>query len=241
MPAPQPSSARSRLPLRAAVLGGVMALLAAFGATMPVAAQTAQDPIRMRIVGGLASLSQYVDYEEPFWKDRVPQLTHGRVRAEIAPFDRSGIRGQEMLQLMRLGVVPYGYVLLGARGGGGAAAQRARPATDEYRHRGAPPHGRARPPGDRPAAARPVQRRAALDLHLSVAGDVLPAALLRPLRPHGSPDPHLQRRPVGTRRRARRHPGGDPARRDRAGDPRRAWSNARSPARSRATRSACTR
>ena len=33
-------------------------------------------------------------------------------RAEIAPFDRSGIRGQEMLQLMRLGVVPFGTVLL---------------------------------------------------------------------------------------------------------------------------------
>ena len=28
------------------------------------------------------------------------------------PFDRSGIRGQEMLQLMRLGVVPFGTVLL---------------------------------------------------------------------------------------------------------------------------------
>ena len=29
-----------------------------------------------------------------------------------APFDRSGIRGQEMLQLMRLGVVSFGTVLL---------------------------------------------------------------------------------------------------------------------------------
>ena len=28
------------------------------------------------------------------------------------PFDRSGIRGQEMLQLMRLGVVPFGTILL---------------------------------------------------------------------------------------------------------------------------------
>jgi TRAP-type C4-dicarboxylate transport system substrate-binding protein len=71
------------------------------------------DPIRLRVVGGLANLSQFVDFESPFWLDRVPVLTAGRVRPEISPFDRSGIRGQEMLQLMRLGVVPFGYVLLG--------------------------------------------------------------------------------------------------------------------------------
>ncbi len=71
------------------------------------------DAIRLRIVGGLATLSQYVDFEAPFWTDKVPQITGGRVRAEISSFDRAGIRGQEMLQLMRLGVVPFGYVLLG--------------------------------------------------------------------------------------------------------------------------------
>jgi TRAP-type C4-dicarboxylate transport system substrate-binding protein len=69
-------------------------------------------PIRLKVAGGLAELSQYVRYEQPFWTRRVPELTGGRVRAEIAPFDRSGIRGQEMLQLMRLGVVPFGDVLL---------------------------------------------------------------------------------------------------------------------------------
>jgi TRAP-type C4-dicarboxylate transport system substrate-binding protein len=59
-------------------------------------------------------VSQFVRYERPFWTQRVPDLTGRRVRAEIAPFDHSGIRGQEMLQLMRLGVVPFGTVLLSA-------------------------------------------------------------------------------------------------------------------------------
>jgi TRAP-type C4-dicarboxylate transport system substrate-binding protein len=71
-----------------------------------------QAPIRLKIVGGLADVSQYVRYEEPFWRTRIAELTEGRVQAEIAPFDRSGIRGQEMLQLMRLGVVPFGTALL---------------------------------------------------------------------------------------------------------------------------------
>ncbi|MFC7476056.1 TRAP transporter substrate-binding protein [Dankookia sp. GCM10030260] len=69
-------------------------------------------PIQIKVVGGLASISQYVRYEAPFWTERVPGLTNGRIKAEVAPFDRSGIRGQEMLQLMRLGVVPFGTVLL---------------------------------------------------------------------------------------------------------------------------------
>lgn len=72
----------------------------------------ADEPLRLKVVGGLADVSQYVRYEEPFWRQRITQLTDGRVVAEIAPFDRSGIRGQEMLQLMRLGVVPFGTALL---------------------------------------------------------------------------------------------------------------------------------
>lgn len=72
----------------------------------------AQESIRLKVVGGLADVSQYVRYEEPFWRQRITELTNGRVTAEIAPFDRSGIRGQEMLQLMRLGVVPFGTALL---------------------------------------------------------------------------------------------------------------------------------
>lgn len=91
----------------------VLGLLLA--ASLPAAAQgpaPLHPPIQIRVVGGLATLSQYVRYEAPFWTERLAGLTNGRVRAEIAPFDRSGIRGQEMLQLMRLGVVPFGTVLL---------------------------------------------------------------------------------------------------------------------------------
>jgi TRAP-type C4-dicarboxylate transport system substrate-binding protein len=73
----------------------------------------AADPvIQLKVVGGLAGVSQYTKLEEPFWTQEVPELTRGRVQAEIHPFDRSGLPGQEMLQLMRLGVVPFGTALL---------------------------------------------------------------------------------------------------------------------------------
>jgi TRAP-type C4-dicarboxylate transport system substrate-binding protein len=87
-------------------------LLLAGGHPSAAAGETQPAPIRLRVAGGLADLGQYLRHEQPFWHRRVPEITEGRVRAEIAPFDRSGIRGQEMLQLLRLGVVPYGNLLL---------------------------------------------------------------------------------------------------------------------------------
>jgi TRAP-type C4-dicarboxylate transport system substrate-binding protein len=81
-------------------------------APLPAAAQ-ASAPVQIDVVGGLAGVSQYERLEQPFWSSRVPEITGGRVQAQIVPFDRSGVRGQEMLQLLRLGVVSFGNVLLG--------------------------------------------------------------------------------------------------------------------------------
>ena len=87
------------------------ALLAAGSAWAQAPAADAP-PLQLRIVGGLASVHQYTRQEEPFWTRRLPTLTGGRVRAEIVPFDRAGIRGQDMLRLLQLGVVPFGTALL---------------------------------------------------------------------------------------------------------------------------------
>jgi TRAP-type C4-dicarboxylate transport system substrate-binding protein len=69
-------------------------------------------PLRLRIVGGLARLNQYTRHEEPFWTRDLLRLSGGRATAEIVPFDRAGIRGQEMLRLVQVGAVPFGTVLL---------------------------------------------------------------------------------------------------------------------------------
>jgi TRAP-type C4-dicarboxylate transport system substrate-binding protein len=74
--------------------------------------RAAEPTIYLKVVGGLAGVSQYRSFEEPFWLQEVPRLTGGRVQAEIHPFDQSGLPGQEMLQLMHLGVVPFGTALL---------------------------------------------------------------------------------------------------------------------------------
>lgn len=70
----------------------------------------------LRVVGGLGSVHQYLRHEQPFWTQELPRLSQGRFRAEIVPFDHAGIRGQEMLSLVRLGTVPFGTLLLSASG-----------------------------------------------------------------------------------------------------------------------------
>jgi TRAP-type C4-dicarboxylate transport system substrate-binding protein len=105
--APSPSLGARRL-------SGLLRALALAVALLPAAAsgQTAPAPIPLKIVGGLAGVSQFVNFEEPFWRDEVPRLTGGRVQPEIVANDRAGIRSQEMLPLIRLGVVPFGTALL---------------------------------------------------------------------------------------------------------------------------------
>ena len=90
----------------------VVAAIAASASSIVAAPQAVAQPIELRIVGGLASVHQYQGLEEPFWTQEVRQLTAGRVKAVIHPFDHSGLRGQDMLHLMRLGVVPFGTALI---------------------------------------------------------------------------------------------------------------------------------
>jgi TRAP-type C4-dicarboxylate transport system substrate-binding protein len=69
-------------------------------------------PQHLRIVGGMGVVNQYTRHEEPFWTRDLPRLSAGRASAEIVPFDRAGVRGQEMLRLVQLGAVPFGTMLL---------------------------------------------------------------------------------------------------------------------------------
>jgi TRAP-type C4-dicarboxylate transport system substrate-binding protein len=96
--------------LAAAVALGLAALL-------PAPAR-AQEPLRMEVIGGLAGVSQYVRFEEPFWRERIGALTQGRVAGAILPLDRAGFPMGEMLQRLQDGRVPFGTLLLAA-----AAAQ----------------------------------------------------------------------------------------------------------------------
>jgi TRAP-type C4-dicarboxylate transport system substrate-binding protein len=152
------------------------ALLAAVMALALTGTSLAQTEVkRLRIVGGLAEINQYTRQEEPFWTRELPKLTGGRVTAEIVPFDRAGIRGQEMLRLMQLGVVPFGTALLSL-----TAAQEPSFAAPDL--------------AGLSADMAVVRKSTAAFRHLRLpgAGHLLQQALLQPGRPRRAPHPHLQ-------------------------------------------------
>ncbi|HEV7251831.1 MAG TPA: TRAP transporter substrate-binding protein [Mesorhizobium sp.] len=91
-------------------LGAAAALGLAWSAATGVA--VAEEPIRLKVVGGLGMASQYARFEEPFWTKRIGELSDGRIEATIHPYDKSGLRAQDLMQLMRLGVVPWGNLPL---------------------------------------------------------------------------------------------------------------------------------
>jgi TRAP-type C4-dicarboxylate transport system substrate-binding protein len=93
-------------------LGRTLAWCAVAALALHATPAAAQATEHLRIVGGLGALNQYTRHEEPFWTRQLRTLSGGRATAEIVPFDRAGIRGQEMLRLVQLGVIPFGTSLL---------------------------------------------------------------------------------------------------------------------------------
>ena len=102
---------RQKKTVRVAIDALVM-LLTFIGLCLSPARALAESGQKLRIVGGLAAARQYIRHEEPFWSKELLRLSHGKFSAEIVPFDRAGVPGQDMLRLMQLGVVPLGNLQL---------------------------------------------------------------------------------------------------------------------------------
>jgi TRAP-type C4-dicarboxylate transport system substrate-binding protein len=104
--------AKNRRYRLAALAVTVWALYAsAVMAQVPVPA-TGPVPYKLRVVGGLATVTQFTRWEEPFWSKELARISGGRFSADIVAFDRAGIPGPEMLRLLQMGVVPFGTTLM---------------------------------------------------------------------------------------------------------------------------------
>jgi len=82
-----------------------------------VAQQRNDAPIKLQVIGGLAGVTQYTRIEQPFWQSEIETLSKGQISATIRPLDAGGLRNQEMLELLRLGVVSIGTALLSVAAG----------------------------------------------------------------------------------------------------------------------------
>ncbi|WP_374350644.1 TRAP transporter substrate-binding protein [Chitinimonas sp.] len=66
----------------------------------------------LKVVGSWGFLSQYKNFEQPFWTSKVSETSGGQITAEITPFNQMGLKGDEIIRLMRMGLIDFGSAVL---------------------------------------------------------------------------------------------------------------------------------
>lgn len=91
----------------------LLALAAACAALMTTSAGSQALPkTPLKVVGSISSLTQYKDYEVPFWTKTLPEKSGGAITAEIKGFNEMGLKGPEVLRLMGQGVMEIGATVV---------------------------------------------------------------------------------------------------------------------------------
>lgn len=88
----------------ALALGGVIASAQAQAQTLP--------KTHLKVVGSLGTAAAYKSFEQPFFSTELAKASGGAVTAEIKPFNEMGLKGPEVLRLVKQGVVEYGATII---------------------------------------------------------------------------------------------------------------------------------
>ena len=86
-------------------------LAAAFAATATMAA--ADGPVVVKAVGTWGSLTNYQKHEGPFWNERIAAASSGSIIGEIKPQTELGLKGFEIMRLVKNGVFDFAFGLPG--------------------------------------------------------------------------------------------------------------------------------
>ena len=91
--------------------------LVALAATMAAQAQTKGT---LQVVGNLGITTQSKELEAPFWAQKVPAATDGRITANFKPWNEMGLKGPEVMKMLGQGVFDVGTTQLGFLAGDNA-------------------------------------------------------------------------------------------------------------------------
>jgi TRAP-type C4-dicarboxylate transport system substrate-binding protein len=87
-----------------------------------LAGAAAQDLPRtqLKVIGLQSHLNSHKSGEVPFWNERIPNESKGQVTARLTAQDVHGLKGPEILRLMRLGVIDFSSGVLSYMAGDNA-------------------------------------------------------------------------------------------------------------------------
>lgn len=84
-------------------LGSALLSLALCAAAGPVLADELQE-LRLKVIGGWSNVSMTTAVEQPFWQEKIGELSGGKITADYNSLDTLGLKGDETLRLLRLKV-----------------------------------------------------------------------------------------------------------------------------------------
>lgn len=67
----------------------------------------------LKVVGSHGILNLYKNFEKPFWTETLKKKSNGAITVDITPFNEMGLKGNEILRLLRLNVIDFGNMILG--------------------------------------------------------------------------------------------------------------------------------
>lgn len=92
------------------------AVAAVTAAGIALGATTASAEIQKKafnIVGSWGNLNNYKNHEGPFWRDVVPKASGGKITAKVSPITELGLKGFEVMRLLKLGVFDFSFGVIG--------------------------------------------------------------------------------------------------------------------------------
>ncbi len=97
----------------------VISLSLAAGLIGFVGAASAQDLPRthFKIVGLQSHLNTFKTGEKPLWEEVIPKASKGQITGDITAQDLNGLKGPEILRLMKLGVIDFSSGVIGYMSG----------------------------------------------------------------------------------------------------------------------------
>ncbi len=95
--------------IRASSIAAAVAL--SLSAASP--ALSADRPVSIKAVGTWGSLTNYQKHEGPFWNEHIAEATDGQIIGEIRPQTELGLKGFEIMRLVKNGVFDYAFGLPG--------------------------------------------------------------------------------------------------------------------------------
>lgn len=90
----------------------ILATAVAFALTSSVAI-AADKPATIKAVGTWGSLTNYQKHEGPFWNDKINEASGGSIIGDIKPQTELGLKGFEIMRLVKNGVFDFAFGLPG--------------------------------------------------------------------------------------------------------------------------------